>query len=72
MKKIFFKHLLIYLISSFLISFINSLRFNGDFLRLVFVFNDSGSGSSSAASPLASRITNEYFAFQIYFHFLFF
>ena len=57
MIKIFFKYLLIYIFLSFLISFISSSRnSNGEFLHLVFVFDGSGSGSSSAAFLLASKI----------------
>ena len=42
---------------SFLISFINS---NGEFSRLVFAFDGSGSGCSSAAFFLVSRIMEPY------------
>ena len=50
--------MLIYILPPFLISFINFSRFNACFLRLVFFFffDNSGSGFSSAASVLASRI----------------
>ena len=44
-------------LSSFLVSFINSLcNSNGDFFRLVSVFDGPGLFSSSAAFLLASRI----------------
>ena len=49
-REIFFKYLLNYIFSSFLISFRNSsCNTNGDILRLVIAFDGSGSGSSSAA-----------------------
>ena len=57
-KKILLKYLLIYI---FFIIFYFFYKFscnsNGDYLRLVFAFVESGLGSSSAAFVSASRIT---------------
>ena len=61
-EKIFFRYLLIYIFSLFLVLFINSSRnSNEHFLRLGFAFDGSGSGSGFSAAFLStSRIIEPY------------
>ena len=56
-KKMFSEHLNIYIYYIILFSFIYSAHSsNGDFLHLLFAFDGLGSGSTSAAFLLTSRI----------------